>query len=142
MTYSFIYFSINNFLTTAKMRLYKKISTKPTLLSRKVTVILYLLLFCNLIYTFSEAQVASSNKNINEYLLKQWNASTGFQGNGFLHIAQSADGYIWITGFKGLTKFDGYSFTFYNRKNTPELQSNGTNGIFADEDTTDRKSVV
>lgn len=118
------------------MRLSKKISTKPAILPNKVMAILYLLLSCNLIYISALAQVASSTKNINEYLLKQWNASTGFQGNGFLHIAQSADGYIWITGFKGLTKFDGYSFTFYNRKNTPELQSNGTNGIFADADTT------
>lgn len=136
LTYSFTYFSINNFLTTAKMRLFDKIYSKLNLLPKRVKGGIFFLLIANSFFISAHAQVTSPNKNINEYLLKQWNASTGFQGNGFLHITQSPDGYIWITGFKGLTKFDGFSFTFYNRKNTPELQSNGTNGIFADKDTT------
>lgn len=51
------------------------------------------------------------DKSTREYLADHWDTTDGLPGNSVLAIAQTPDGYLWITTTKGLTRFDGLKFT-------------------------------
>jgi ligand-binding sensor domain-containing protein len=44
--------------------------------------------------------------------------------NTVLAITQTQDGYIWLGTYEGLVRFDGISFTAFDRRSTKELSSN------------------
>jgi len=46
-----------------------------------------------------------------EYLVDRWDTADGLPGSSVLAIAQTPDGYLWISTTKGLTRFDGLKFT-------------------------------
>jgi len=39
-------------------------------------------------------------------------------------IVQTRDGYLWMTTFDGLARFDGVRFTVFDKSNTPALSNN------------------
>lgn len=47
-------------------------------------------------------------------------------------ILQTQDGYLWLATFGGLTRFNGESFTVYNRSNTKGLKSDRVLKLYAD----------
>ncbi|MCP4220031.1 MAG: helix-turn-helix domain-containing protein [bacterium] len=52
--------------------------------------------------------------------------------NSILCITQSRAGYIWLGTLAGLVRFDGVSFTTYNRWNTPELVNDRVTALHED----------
>ena len=44
--------------------------------------------------------------------------------NSVTAIAQTADGYLWLTTNDGLVRFDGVRFTVFNKSNSPNLPNN------------------
>jgi ligand-binding sensor domain-containing protein len=52
--------------------------------------------------------------------------------NTIRSIVQSRDGYLWLTTFDGLARFDGVRFTVFNKSNTPGLNSNRFTSIVED----------
>jgi signal transduction histidine kinase/ligand-binding sensor domain-containing protein len=55
--------------------------------------------------------------------LKTWRTEDGLPSDGVNALAQTKDGYLWICTNAGLARFDGARFTVFDRKSTPELQS-------------------
>jgi ligand-binding sensor domain-containing protein/AraC-like DNA-binding protein len=51
------------------------------------------------------------DKNINQYLLDQWETSDGFPSNTINSIVQTPDGYLWLATSNGLISFDGIKFS-------------------------------
>lgn len=47
-------------------------------------------------------------------------------------ITQTPDGYLWCGTEKGLTRFDGNSFTLFDRSNTPAIQNNTIHALLTD----------
>ena len=45
---------------------------------------------------------------------------------------QSRDGYLWLSTFGGLARFDGVRFTIFNSANTPGLKSNRITALVED----------
>src|SRR5262245_2869195 len=39
-------------------------------------------------------------------------------------IVQTRDGYVWLGTYEGAVRFNGVSFTTFDRANTPEIKSN------------------
>tara|TARA_R110000868_G_scaffold37111_6_gene131427 strand:- start:2210 stop:6379 length:4170 start_codon:yes stop_codon:yes gene_type:complete len=65
------------------------------------------------------------------YYHKIWNTEDGLPVNQVTDLLITEKGYIWLTTFNGLVRFDGLVrsspplFRVYNKNNTPELVTNG-----------------
>jgi ligand-binding sensor domain-containing protein/signal transduction histidine kinase len=61
-----------------------------------------------------------------------WLTENGLPQNTVPSVAQTSDGYIWIATEEGLARFDGISFTVFDKQNVPELKSNNIRALYAD----------
>jgi signal transduction histidine kinase/ligand-binding sensor domain-containing protein len=59
-----------------------------------------------------------------QYRFDQWTTENGLPQNSVSAILQTRDGYLWLTTFDGLVRFDGVRFTVFNKSNSPGLISN------------------
>lgn len=69
-------------------------------------------------------------KNLNQYRLEEW--QDGLPQNSVLAITQSQDGYLWLGTYEGLVRFDGTSFTVFDRNNTSQFKSNAVWTLMSD----------
>lgn len=51
------------------------------------------------------------NKNVDKYLLDQWETADGLPFNTISSIVQTPDGYLWLASSNGLFRFDGIKFS-------------------------------
>ena len=58
-----------------------------------------------------------------EYIVDVWQTEQGLPDNFLNDIAQTPDGYIWVSTFNGLARFNGVEFVACDAANTPELPS-------------------
>lgn len=68
----------------------------------------------------------------NEYVFKSWDITDGLPVNAVIGINQDHYGYLWLTTYEGLVRFDGKTFRVFNSANTPELRSNRFSHIYKD----------
>lgn len=73
----------------------------------------------NGVQAFSQAPFISE-----DYILKRWTVEDGMPVNGVVSMVQTADGYLWMSTYDGLVRFDGDQFTVFNTGNTSELPTN------------------
>ncbi len=66
------------------------------------------------------------------YRFDQWTADNGLPQNSVTAVAQTSDGYLWLTTNDGLVRFDGVRFTVFNKGNSPDLPSNRLGKMLAD----------
>ena len=59
-----------------------------------------------------------------QYQFDRWTTDNGLPDNSISSVLQTRDGYLWLTTFDGLVRFDGVRFTIFNAANTPALKSN------------------
>jgi signal transduction histidine kinase/ligand-binding sensor domain-containing protein len=59
-----------------------------------------------------------------QYSFNSWTADDGLPQNSINDILQTRDGYLWITTFDGLVRFDGIRFMIFNKANSPGLANN------------------
>ncbi len=69
-------------------------------------------------------------KDLNQYILNSW--QDGLPHLVIRNIIQSKDGYLWLATYEGLVRFDGVTFTVFDKKNTPQFQDNRINAIYQD----------
>lgn len=81
---------------------------------------------------WSEIQLDPA-KQIGQYTLDSWGANQGLPESSVLAIAQTPDGYLWLGTEAGLVRFDGLTFTVFNKENTPALLSNEVTALTVDE---------
>lgn len=58
------------------------------------------------------------------YILRSWNTLHGLPVNQVFQVTQDNDGYLWMTTYTGLIRFDGLNFTIFNASNTPDIPHN------------------
>jgi PAS domain S-box-containing protein len=62
------------------------------------------------------------HKAITQYIHTVWGPESGIpDGNGMV-IAQTHDGYLWLGAFGGLFRFDGVTFTAFDKHNAPGMK--------------------
>lgn len=71
-----------------------------------------------------------SHKPVYHYALSQWTTQDGLASNNINQVLQSDDGYLWVSSFNGLLRFDGVEFERFNIDNISFLNSNGFYSIF------------
>jgi signal transduction histidine kinase/CheY-like chemotaxis protein/ligand-binding sensor domain-containing protein len=70
------------------------------------------------------AQTFDSTKAMTQYVRQVWQEDDGLPENAVQTVVQTRDGYLWLATEEGLVRFDGISFTVFDKSNTPELRSN------------------
>jgi len=98
-------------------------------LSKKsgLPIILLLLLFLCI-----HLHALDPNKKLTDYMLTVLTMRDGLPQNTTLSVVQTRDGYIWIGTHEGLARFDGVTFTPFNKVNTPEITNNSILTIIED----------
>ena len=66
----------------------------------------------------------SASKTSAQYQFDQWKTDKGLPQNSVNSILQTKDGYLWLSTFDGLVRFDGVRFTVLNTSNSPGISSN------------------
>jgi len=59
-----------------------------------------------------------------QYRFDSWTTNHGLPQSSVIAIAQTRDGYLWLTTFNGLARFDGVRFTVFDRNNSPGMSAN------------------
>lgn len=59
-----------------------------------------------------------------EFVAQQWSIDEGLPQVSATDIVQSSDGYLWVTTFGGIARFDGYEFVVFDLSNSPTLETN------------------
>jgi signal transduction histidine kinase/ligand-binding sensor domain-containing protein len=67
-----------------------------------------------------------------QYRFDHWTADNGLPQNSVRDIVQTRDGYLWLTTFDGLVRFDGVRFTVFNKSNSPGIANNRFVQLFED----------
>lgn len=76
----------------------------------------------------------AQNAGIQNYVVTHWGLEEGLPQSSVNDIIQSQSGYLWMATFGGLVRFDGNTFTSFNRSNTPGMRSDRVLHIFEDAD--------
>lgn len=67
-----------------------------------------------------------------QYRFDHWTVDEGLPQNSVYSMTQTPDGYLWMTTFDGLMRFDGVRFTVFNKSNLKGLPSNRFIYVFAE----------
>ncbi len=59
-----------------------------------------------------------------QYRFDSWTTSDGLPQSSVIAIAQTRDGYLWLTTFNGLARFDGVRITVFDKNNSPGMSAN------------------
>jgi len=63
-----------------------------------------------------------------------WGMEQGLPHNLVQSVAQGSDGFIWLGTWEGAVRFNGRSFTVFDRQNTPGVELSGVQTILAEAD--------
>ena len=93
-----------------------------------------LLLLCNVILCEQVyAQLVSSqlpnDKRISQFVIDEWNSDNGLPQNSVTAITQTQDGYLWLGTEEGLVRFDGVTFSVFDKSNTDAFQADGITAL-------------
>lgn len=88
------------------------------LILKKITLTLMLAALCLQLSALDPA------KEIFQYNQEVFLTEDGLPQSSVLSITGSSDGYLWLTTFEGLARFDGVAFHVFDVANTPVMKSN------------------
>ncbi len=72
------------------------------------------------------APALDPQKRIDHYIIDFWGTdNSDLSQNSVLCIVQTRDGYLWLGTYEGLCRFDGLSFTVFDKSTNREIASNG-----------------
>jgi len=72
----------------------------------------------------------------NAFKIDHWDTKKGLPNDLILNLYQSQDGFLWMTSFAGLTRFDGMNFTTFNSKSVPLMKSDNIEQLYESQDST------
>lgn len=78
----------------------------------------------------------SPERPLSELLPRRWTTEEGLPSNTLSDLLFTRRGELWIASFSGLSRFDGLSFTVFDKETVPELETNGFYAIFEGDDDT------
>jgi len=94
-------------------------------------LLLFLILYSNL-FSQNQKTALNSEKNLIEYSINNWDKENGLPTIELIDICQTDEGYIWLSSYNGLMRFDGKKFKTYNSKNIDFLNGNSLGAIAED----------
>ena len=73
---------------------------------------------------FAQSTDTSELVPMTRMVMRQWTGDDGLISNNLTSVKQTSDGFIWVTSFNGVHRFDGHSFKLYDKENIPSLKTN------------------
>ncbi len=64
-------------------------------------------------------------KPLRDFAVSRWTTEDGLPTEALTNVLQTGDGYLWISSFDGLVRFDGLEFTVFDKRSVPGFGSNG-----------------
>ncbi len=90
-----------------------------------------------LMHHFTLAQKSfSSSTPLSQSVIIQWTGDNGLISNNVTSAIQSKSGFIWITTYNGIMRFDGKKVDVYDRTTIPFLSTDSFYGVYEDRDGT------
>src|SRR5258708_6713062 len=80
--------------------------------------------------TFSTADAAD------QFRIGSWTTDNGLPQVSINTILQTRDGFLWVTTYGGLVRYDGLRFQVFNTGNTQGLRTSRFTGLFEDREGT------
>lgn len=80
------------------------------------------------------AHANHGNKPLHDYVRRTWSVDNGLPQSTVRAIAQTADGYLWLSNHQGLIRFDGKQFQVFSESNTPALVGSGVSALLVSSD--------
>lgn len=74
-------------------------------------------------------------KQIRQYVHDAWGVEDGLPQASILDIQQTRDGYIWLATLEGLVRFDGVTFTVFDKRGAAELTNHQITALYEDRET-------
>ena len=71
-----------------------------------------------------------------QYRFDSWTTDNGLPQNSIRSIIQTRDGYLWMTTFDGLVRFNGVQFKVFDKSNATGLSTNRFTALYKDQDET------
>lgn len=81
----------------------------------------------------SSADARTAADPYTSFRVREWTLNDGLP-EPLMEVAQTPDGYLWITTFDGLVRFDGVRFTRYTTDTTPVFRSHDLLGLYVARD--------
>ena len=88
---------------------------------KQLFVVCILFIFGNSYGQFEKGMPSSSS--LQDLIVRQWSTRDGLFTNKINDVVQSKDGFLWITTYHGIIRFDGNKFDIFNKSNTPSFQA-------------------
>ena len=82
------------------------------------------------------ARALDPTRLVTQYPMDRWQSEQGLPQNTIVGIAETPDGYLWAATQEGLARFDGVSFTVFDKDNTPAILSSSMHALCATRDGT------
>ena len=70
-----------------------------------------------------------AQQEFRKFKVTHWDSRTGMPNDISLNIYQTNDGFIWLTGYSGLIRFDGVQFTIFNSRTDSIFKSDVISSI-------------
>src|SRR5262245_41627794 len=99
---------------------------------KRIAIFLIILLSVSTFLLSQRAQALNPRRELSQFAHQAWSTENGLPQNSVHAIVQSADGYIWLATEEGLARFDGISFTVFEKDNTPQLKSSDIRVLLSD----------
>jgi signal transduction histidine kinase/ligand-binding sensor domain-containing protein len=71
-------------------------------------------------------------KKLSQYILRNWTTEDGLPSNALTGMTQTRDGYIWLSSYDGVVRFDGVKFEHFYPENSPALRSHVARTLLED----------
>ncbi len=95
---------------------------------KKIWLFLIITFFILLVVSAASADTVS----IAGYTQTLYNADSKMEANDANDVLQTSDGYIWIASYRGLIRYDGKTFTFYNKDSSKEFTASSATCLYED----------
>ena len=76
--------------------------------------------------------VGAADRALQGLFRDHWTTRDGLPHNSINAIAQTPDGYLWFATWEGLVRYNGQSFTLFDRRNIPALRDGALRALYVD----------
>jgi len=72
------------------------------------------------------------NRPLTDLTIQSWTTEDGLISNSTTGVVQTPDGFLWVSSYNGVSRFDGTRFRLYSTRNSDAFRTNAVIGMHVD----------